>query len=448
MDAKLVSELEKLWSDRTAIVSKVNEEKRTLTAEEEAQLTPIVSRIDQLERTNKEESACAQRAVQVQLMEQAAREAAGRGQVVGGVAEADFSEKDIANFSILRCMRLAAKKMPIDGLERRMSDHIADKTGQVPKMGGLFIPTRVLVGGPRQAIVTTSTGTGAVSTVTSSDYIDALRNRSIIGAAGFQIISNLSGKFAIPKVTTDHTAYWPGEGVASTISSTVLGSVSFGGKPVRAHQDFTPTFINQASLDVEMYARDSLVGVIAAAVGTAAVNGTGGSNTLLGLLNNTATGLVTLLTAAQATSGAIVTNLTGGAPTWASVVAMESVVGSQNVDITQGSYIGSWPARGACKSTAKASNAPLFICEDNVMNGYPFLATGGMPTTCGTNSSSAGLVFVNGPDVIIANWGQPEVLFDPYSLSTSGGLRVCIGQEVDLQLRHDGAVARMYGMAV
>lgn len=442
----LVEKRSSLMAARKAITDKVSSENRAPTPEEKEKILALRAECDDVELMLGEQGSQLKHSESVKAMEKAARDAVGRGDTVGSV-ESDFSEKDISRYSLTRCMRMAADKLPITGLEKEMSDHLAKKTGQTPRNGGLLIPTRVLMQ-PRMAIVTTTTGAGAVSTVTSADYIDALRNLSIIGPAGFTVINDLQGKFAIPQVTTDHTAYWPGEGTGSTISTTAMGAVTFAGKQVRAHQDFTPTFMNQASFAVENYARSSLLGVIAAAVGTAVVNGTGGSNTILGLMNNTSTGLVTLLTAAKASSGAIVTNLTGGAPTWASVVAMESQVGSQNVDITNGSYIGSWPCRGAHKATAKSTNAALFICEDNMMNGYPFLATSGMPDTCGTNSASSNLIFVNGSDVVVASWGQPEITFDPYSLSTSGALRVCIGQEVDAQLRHNGSVCREYGIAV
>lgn len=46
------------------------------------------------------------------------------------------------------------------------------------------------------------------------------------------------------------------------------------------------------------------------------------------------------------------------------------------------------------------------------------------------------LLFGNFADLIIGTWGVLDVLVDPYSLGTSGGIRIRVMQDIDVAVRH------------
>ncbi len=429
----------KLLADRKAISDKAAAENRAFTAEESTAIAQLKAQYDGILATCAELS---EQEAQAKLLDEATRAAVGRKPSEDDL-QAEISEKDVKSYSLLRAIRRYVEQKPLDGLEKDMSDHLAKKYNSTPK--GFYVPSRVLVQ-PRATATDTSTGSGGVSTVTSSDYIDALRNYSVLGQLPLTVLSQLQGKFAFPR-TAGVTSYWPGEGTAITDGAITLDAVTLSNKPVGARNDFTRSFIKQTSLSVEMFARDQITRSIGAAICTAVMNGTGGNNTLLGVLNRTDNCLVTAISGAQASSGAVPANLTGAAMTWALAVAMETIVGAQNVMIDTGAYVTSSAGRGTMKTVAKASNAPLFIWEDGLVNGYPALATNCIPSSNGTNSASNAAVFGDWRQGILGLWGALDITVDPYALATSGGVRVIGIQDVDFQEQHAGAFARLFGIA-
>jgi HK97 family phage major capsid protein len=430
----------KLLADRKELSAKVVAENRPFTAEEKEKIAAMKAEYDDLSFTCGELS---EQESQAMLLDRATRAAAGR-QDVGGDEEPIFDKKSLRKYSFLKVLNSLADKRPIEGLEREMSDELAKHYGTAPR--GCFIPSAVLIHRPRAGAVDTSTGTGGVSTVTSGDYIDALRNVSILGQLPITFLTGLQGKLALPR-TSGNSAYWPGDATAPTAGANTLDAVTLSDKPIACYQDFTRSFMKQTSLSVDAFARDQLVKAIGSGLCTAVMNGTGGTNTLLGVLNRTDSNLATVIGPTRATSGAVAANLTGAAMTWAAAVMMETAVSAANVMIDSGVYVASSAGVGAMKTAAKASNAALFVAEDGQMNGYPLLGTNGVPSVNGTNSSSCSAIFGNWSDAVVGMWGGLDLTVDPYALATSGGIRFIAFQNVDLQLRQAASFCRMYGIA-
>lgn len=434
----------KILAERKALVENITKDGRVFTAEEKEKVNALKKEYDDIDVSIRE-SEDVDKALKASV-----KAAAGRGDSVGDDCENDFSEADIENYSLMKAMRAMADKKPVEGLEAEMSRHMMKKFGgKAPR--GVYVPSRVIVARlmprPRGAAIDTSTGSGGLSTVTSSDYIDALRNLSLIGRLGVTVINGLQGKFAIPRAA-GNTSYWPGEGTAPTAGANTLDQVLFSDKTIGAYQDVTRTFMNQTSLSVEQFLTDQLVRSIAAGVGTAMLNGTGGTNTPLGILNNTAVQYMSLLGNSTSGTGALPVNLTGSALTWAGAVKMETLVANGNVIIDSGAYVLSSGGMGQAKTVAKASNAPMFIAEDGEINGYGAYASNGLPNTNGTNSNSSNAIFGNWRDAVIGLWSGIDITVDPYALSTTGGLRIIGLQSVDFQVRHPESFSKLIGIAV
>jgi len=391
----------------------------------------------------------------------ALRSAAGREDTPGAeYFENDFSDNDLRDYSILRAMRKRLNGDKIDGLEGECHAHITKKSGREAK--GLFVPTRALARGNRfmGAALTTSTGTGSIRTTVSRNYIEALIAATVLRSLGVTFMGGLQGTFGIPRSSGDQS-YWASEGVAVTDGAITVDQVVLAPHTISARSDFTRQLIEQTSFNAEVFARETIFRTIAVGVEQGAIAGTGASGQPLGILNNTNCGLVTLATGASAATGAVPTNLTGSAMTWAAAVGLETLVSSANAVIDSGAYVTTKQALSYISGTPKASqgyftpsshggarkgatNIKNWIAANGQMNGYNVATTGNIPSNNGSNSACTSMIFGNWSDLLIGEWGVLDLLMDPYSLSTSGGLRVVGMQDVDIELRHPQSFSRLY----
>jgi HK97 family phage major capsid protein len=328
-------------------------------------------------------------------------------------------------------------------LEGELSAEVSRRTGRTAK--GFFVPTRVLA---TRAILTPTTGAGALKTAVSSDYIDLLRAQSVVAKLGAQYIGGLVGDFSIPRQTAGSAGYWiDGTSGTITIGSPALDQVTFRAKYVGALTDLSRGFLSQTSLDAEQFVRNDLTGNLAVAVDTAALNGTGTSNQPLGIRNNTNCNFVSLSVASATTSADVRSKGTGSAMTWAKAIDMETKVAAANVIIDSGAYLFTPSGKGALKLTPKQSGYPEYLVEDDIMNGYPVHTSNVIPLANGTNNTSSTGIFGNWRDLVIGQWGALDILVDPYTLGQSGAVRMVAIQDTDMQVRHPESFTNVFDLA-
>ena len=173
--------------------------------------------------------------------------------------------------------------------------------------------------------------------------------------------------------------------------------------------------LQQSSLDVEALIRQDLATALALTMDLAALYGKGSDNEPLGILNTTGINVVDIAAA--------------GKPTYDEVVAMESMIASENADVEGMRYLMNTLMRGHFKTTQKfkgTNGAPVWEPGDTV-NGYSTGVTNQMKPN--------DLLFGNFKDVIIAMWGGLDLTVDPYSHSKKGRLRVVVFQDMDCVVR-------------
>jgi HK97 family phage major capsid protein len=247
------------------------------------------------------------------------------------------------------------------------------------------------------------------------------------------MLTGLQGNVAIPRQTGAGTAYWVAESSAPTESQQAFDQVTMSPKTVGAFTDISRKLLAQSSLDVEALVQQDLATVLGLAIQQAAINGTGASNQPSGLL--------TLITPSVAGG------TDGLAPTWAHIVELESDVSVANADIGTLSYLTNAKVRGKLKGTSKVSGQNGFVWEggDTPLNGYRAAVTNGVPSnlTKGTGTNLSAIIYGNFADLLIGMWGTLDLMVDPYSLSTSGTVRVVALQDVDVAVRHAESFATM-----
>jgi len=359
----------------------------------------------------------------------------GKIKPVDVTPEIGLNEKEIKNFSFKRAiLSIADRKWEKGCFEKECSDAVRNHL-KLPEPAGFYVPFEVQA--KRDFDYSTGAGGGygnyAVATnLLAGSFIEMLYNSLLIRKLNATILGGLVGNVAIPKHVSGPTCYWITEGNAPTEGLPILGQLTFAPKTVGAYVDFTRQLLIQASIDVESFVRGAIAGNLAVGIDTACFKG-GGSGEPVGLMSGSITGIGTV-------AGATV-------PTWANVLELEADVEVANALMGSLSYVCTPEQKSVFKQTVRHATNPVgFIwTDDNTMNGYPAYATNCVPKNLseGGESDLHGLIFGNWADFVLAMWGVLDILVDPFSLSTSGGIRVVGLQSVDVGVRHAASFSFM-----
>jgi hypothetical protein len=133
----------------------------------------------------------------------------------------------------------------------------------------------------------------------------------------------------------------------------------------------------------------------------------------------------------------------GGAPTWDGVVDLETGVANANAALGALCYLTNTKFRGKAKKTFIDAGSGERIWDsragDTPLNGYRAVISNQVPSDLVEGSSGATLsaaIFGNFADLIIGMWGGLDIQVNPYSLDTTGAIRVTAFQDIDIALRH------------
>lgn len=344
-------------------------------------------------------------------------------------------------YSLFRAIRLAADGRPLDGLEAEVSQEISRRTGRHFK--GFGIPSTddpeiraLMYPGMERRDLTTTTGAGSIYNLPKS-FIELVRAKLVIQALGANIMTGMSGLFSIPRQTGANTVQWVGEGVSITPTNPTFDQVPFTPKLAIASTVISRQFLMQTSIDAERRVQDDLSTDLAIEFDRVIINGSGGSQPL-GLLNNTT--IQSLSTAAGLPMG---TN--GGPLTYAKSVAMETVVATANTDTGSLAYLIHPVLRGSLKNTfVGTAGYPIFVYDQNQINGYPARATTLMPsnTTKGTSTNCTSIIFGNWRDLTVATWDTGvDVIVDPYTGKRAGAIEITTEMAMDAHPDHEASFA-------
>lgn len=336
-------------------------------------------------------------------------------------ANIGLSDREVREFSIMRAIRAMADPQDSDArkaaaFEFEASAAAAQRYGKSPK--GIIIPNDVLAA--RDFSTTTPAGGPGANLVATNllagSFIELLRKKAWVMRRA-RTLAGLVGNVDIPRQKSSGSAYWVGEGGAPTKSEPGVDQIAFTPKTVGAYTDITRRLMLQATPDAEALVRDDLLKIMALEIDRVAIYGTGSTNQPLGVKGQTGINAVDFATA--------------GKPTFAELVDMETQIALDNADVDSMSYAFNAGIRGYMKTALKfpTTAASGTIWESgNTVNGYA--------TDVSNQIATGDVFFGNWQDLVIAMWGGLELTVDPYSLSTSGGLRLVALQDVDMNVRH------------
>lgn len=347
-----------------------------------------------------------------------------------------LTKKEAKRFSILNVARYLANP---DAASARQAAFEMECSAAVAKiMGrtaqGVFLPSDVQ---KRDLVVGTPTAGGnlVATDLLAGSFIDLLRNAMVIDKLGARMLTGLVGNVAIPKQTAGSTIYWVAENTAPTESQQTVGQVLMSPKTAGGFTDIGRTLMNQSSIDVENFVLSDLATNLGLGIQQAAISGTGASNQPSGLLTRI--------------TPSVIGGTNGLAPTWQNIIDLETAVATANADVGSMAYLVNAKVRGKLKSTQKFSGTngmPVWDSGSSPLNGYNAAVTNAVPSnlTKGTSSGvCSAILFGNFADLMIGMWGTTDLIRDPYTASSSGGVRIVALQDVDVNVRNVESFATM-----
>ena len=331
--------------------------------------------------------------------------------------EIGLTPKETQRFSVVKAIRALAN--PTDrrsqedaAFEFECSNAAAAAEGKTSQ--GIMLPTDVLRNWTRD-MNSSDDSTLIAPDYRGGDFIDVLRNASTVMQAGATVLNGLKGNVTIPKKTAASSAGWIAtEGAAAAESEMTTGSVTMAPKVVGAFTDATRLLLGQSSLSIENLIRDDLAKGIAQAIDVGGLMGSGSSGQPRGIRN---------------TSGINTSTFAAANPTWAEIVGLESDIAADNALLGNLRYICTPSEYGTMKVTSKDTGSGQFIVSpDGRVNGYDVIRSQAV--------TSGDFYFGNFADLLIGFFSGLDLTVDPYSLSTTGSVRIVALQNMDIAVRH------------
>ncbi len=404
---------------------------RNLTADEEKRYADLISEADSIQGRIDREKELQQREAQMLQPDR-------RG--VRPVPMADpnigMNPQEIRQYSLVKAINAAATGDWRNArLELEASEAVAKRMGITPQ--GLFVPYDWMAGEQRDVVKGTATAGGhtVATNLLAQNFIDLLRNRMVLQQAGITVLSGLVGDVAIPRQTGGATAYWVAESGAPTESLQAFDQVTMNPKTLGAFTDMSRRLLKQSSLDVEAFVRTDLATIAGLEIDRAGLHGLGSSNQPTGI-------------AATAGIGSVAGGTNGLAPTRTHLVGLETEVAQDNADVGNLAYVTNTRVRGKLKLTEVASSTGIWTWQDGPtpLNGYRALVSNQVSSalTKGTSTGVCSAIFFgNWRDLLMGMWGGLDLLVDPYTVSTTGTVRVVVLQDVDIAVRQPASFSAM-----
>ncbi len=355
--------------------------------------------------------------------------------------EIGMDDKEAESFSFLRAINAMAnpnnkKAQDAAGFEFEASRAVAEKMGSSPN--GIYVPMDVL----KRELTVGAPGTGAQLVATNlltGSFIDLMRNRMMVQRMGARVLAGLVGDIAIPRQIGGAATFWVGENIAPNELEPLFDQVPLTPKTQAGRTNISRKMLLQSSLDIESFVRLDLATSQAMGVDGAAIDGIGGLNTPLGILNTNGI-------------GAVIGGVDGALPTWADIVALWSAVAQSNADIGTLGYLTNSRVAGTLMTTEKAANTAQFVVKDFPdSNGFTNLAgarcgvSNQVPATLDKGAAlgiCSAIIYGNWSDLIIGMWGSLDIVVDNVS-SNDGSVNVKTYQDVDISVRHPQSFAAM-----
>ena len=349
--------------------------------------------------------------------------------------------KEARQYSFLRAIQMQIPGANIDGgYEREVSRAIGQAMGREAE--GVFIPPDIMFSGlhgramkaQRDFLAGTAGQAGNLiqTTVDAAMFTDVLRPAMVLMQAGVTVLPGLRGNLGIPRKTVAGTLAMLTEVAAASETEPTTALPTLSPKRASAYTEPSKQAIIQGEIGIEAMLRQDLVDGVAVLMENQGINGSGSSPNARGIRN-------------VAGIGSVAGGTNGLALAWSHIVDLEgAAAGANAVNTDRSGYLTNTKVVGKAKQTLKAAGLP-FIWDNmgNPLNGHRALITNNVPSNLVKGSSGAvcsSAVFSSDWSMFVLGlFGGQDITVDPYTLATTGQVRITLNQFFDWLCRQPGA---------
>ena len=257
----------------------------------------------------------------------------------------------------------------------------------------------------------TEATTGVVIDEDQMELLLPLESNLVMTQAGTRMMTGLSGNIYWPKHSASNV-FWEGENAeAKDGAGTFTKGTVYGPKRLAAYVDISKQLLIQENRSVEGLIRQLLAVAISQKIEQTAFSAAVKTD-------NVPDGMFQGFDNAK------------GNISWANIVGLETAADLQNALFGNLAYIMHPALVGTAKTKVKdASGAGGFIFGNegaSFLNGYKALRTNNMPSGLATGEDEYGIVFGNWADYFLGQWGGLDITVDPYTLATTGMVRLTV----------------------
>ncbi len=346
------------------------------------------------------------------------------------------TQRELKQYSFVRAVAAMIPGSNVDaGFERDISKALARALGKDPE--GFFVPPEWFAGKRDfNAGAAGEAGNLIQTNVMADMFTDALRPALVLAQLGVTMLPGLRGNVAIPRKSVAGTLAFVTEIAGATETQPTTVQIPMTPKRITAFVEPSKQAIIQSEIGIEAMLRQDLLDGAAGQIENSGINGTGAGANPRGVRN--VSGI-----------GSVVGGTNGLAVNWSHITGLEAAVANANAEPgARAGYLINTRTRNTAKNTQKASNLQ-FLWDNGAepLNGYRAGVTNWVPSNL-TKGTSVGvcssLIFSSDWSMhVLGMFGGLDITVDPYTLATTGQVRITLNQFIDWATRQPGAFASM-----
>jgi HK97 family phage major capsid protein len=318
--------------------------------------------------------------------------------------------RELRSYSIGKAIR-EGNGDNLTGLEREVHDELSKGR----EVRGIMVPTELIFGGENRAMLTTGSASNTIST-DMGGLIDRLRPTMAIQQLGATVISGLTGNLDLPRLTSGPTAHWVNEDEPSTESDAAFDKVSLKPRTVTGEMYLSRRLQLQNGVALENLLRQDLAFVLSQALDKAAISGVAANKEPTGILNAIAETTVDATPFFSNTTADLIAAL-----------EMDDVTGT-TAFLTNPALMG---------QVRKLRTLGRLIPASEIFHEQRVVTSNNVQKV----ENKDPLIFGAWANLLIGYWSGIDLLANPYTDASKGGLRLHAFLDADIALRHPEAFA-------
>ena len=336
-----------------------------------------------------------------------------------------MTKKETAAYSITRALRAAmSKDWSKAGLELEAHKAVMSSHGVNARSGTSFFVPMEIQARMAHRDMTVAGVSGSQYLVGTQNlagsFVDLLRNESVVLGLGATRLTGLVGNITIPKMTAGGTAYWlADESTQVTESQATIGQLSLSPKNVAAITEISHQLMQQSTPDVEQMVMRDLAAALGLATDVACLRGSGVSGQPHGIVGTSGLGSFD----------------TDSTNTFADVLDAQVDVMAANALKPGCAYIADPASAALLMGRSRFANTDTPIWNGSLLEG----TMAGFPCRATNQMSANTMLFGLWPSIIVAEWGQLELMVNPFSDFTRGLSAVRAWYAMDTGMRYAAA---------